>query len=139
MSEEEDKGVAVVEAAARPKLDKAAGKKVHHHKKAAKKGRFAKSLPLIASDIGLKDRMDSETLLALGRCLDVLADGMARACADFAKPIPDNDAGYEPQMLTGVLAFNAIFARIPLVYEPACSTAVHRTLDLFCGVDSRHP
>jgi hypothetical protein len=62
-----------------------------------------------------------------------------KAYASFAKPIPEDDAGHERQMLSGVLAFNAIFARIPATvgdYHDLCSAAVNEKLDLYLGVDS---
>jgi len=91
--------------ALKPKLKSSPGKK------SAKPGRFHKNLlPLVKR---IDSRADPEVIVALSRCLDVLADSIAEACAAFAKPIPEDDAGYEPQMLTGVLAFNAVMARIP--------------------------
>lgn len=129
---EEDDPVAVAkpDKKARPKLDKAAGKKP------SRPGRFYKNLLPLAKAVD-SQRIQSETIVALSRCVDVMADSIAEAFASFAKPIPEDDAGHEPQMLSGVLAFNAIFARIPAGhYHDLCSAAVQKKLDLYWGVDS---
>jgi len=144
MSEEEDQGMAQDEPspseeelradekrkkdALKPKLKSSPGKKT------AKPGRFHKNLlPLVKR---IDSRADPEVIVALSRCLDVMAESIAEACAAFAKPIPEDDAGYEPQMLTGVLAFNAVMARIPEPQHDRVSEAVHGHLDRYWGVDS---
>ena len=117
-----------MKAALKPKVKSVPGKK------SAKPGRFHKNLlPLVKR---IDSHADPEVTVALSRCLDVLADSIAEACAAFAKPIPEDDAGYEPQMLTGVLAFNAIMARVPEPQHDRVSEALHAHLDRYWGVDS---
>jgi len=114
----------------RPRLQKVAGKKP------AKPGRFIKSIAPIVQLVNPAKVLDEESRVALSRCLDVLADGIGEAFSTFRKPIPENDAGYEAQMLTAVLAFNAVFSRIPPQYHDECSETVQGILDRYYGVKS---
>jgi hypothetical protein len=116
---------------ARPKLDKASGKK------AAKPGRFIGGVLLLANGHGYENRVGHETAVALSRCLDELANNIAQACSAFTKPIPEDDTGHEAQMLTGALAYNAIFSRIPSDRRgELCGSAVQKILDRFWDVDT---
>jgi len=123
------------------KVAKVAGKKAPRAKGWTKNilpGRFHKSIvPILQLDnpMHYEGLIDPDTRVALSRCLDVLADEIAQACSSFAKPIPEDDAGYEPQMLSGVLAFNAVFSRIPAgVHQELANEAVQGILDLYCGI-----
>ena len=123
------------------KVAKVAGKKAPRAKGWTKNilpGRFHKAIVPILQLVNprhYEGLIDPDTRVALSRCLDVLADEIAQACSSFAKPIPEDDAGYEPQMLSGVLAFNAVFSRIPAgVHQELANEAVQGILDLYCGI-----
>jgi hypothetical protein len=123
-------------------LPKVAGKKDARQRRWPKNilpGRFHKSILPIAQLVDpdhYKDAVSDETRVALSRCLDVLADNLAAACASYAKPVPYGGEEPEAQTLTAVLAFNAIFSRIPVAHHDECGAYVQKILDSYCGVDS---
>jgi hypothetical protein len=101
------------------------------------KARFAGAQKRIKKGLNLVHKVDAETYVALGHCLDEAARSVVSCWADFARPPKANDTGAEPQVLTGHLALTAVLSLVPPgTQHDELGRYLNGALDKFWGIES---